>query len=69
MNICAGQESMPNLENAILGEEPENTTWTNKLDGGGRGDLTCMRAFALFFGSQTGKTEDTAGQIASAAGL
>ena len=34
-NICAGQESMPNLENAILGEVPENTTWitTNKLDG------------------------------------
>ena len=32
-NICAGQESMPNLENAILGEVPENTTWINKLDG------------------------------------
>merc|ERR1719160_1220173 len=36
---------------------------------GCRGDLTCMRAVGLFFGTQTGKTEDTAGQIASAAGL
>jgi len=36
---------------------------------GCRGDLTCVRAVGLFFGTQTGKTEDVAGRVAEAAGL
>merc|ERR1712224_1011053 len=36
---------------------------------GCRGDLACVRAVGLFFGTQTGKTEDVAGKIAEAAGL
>jgi flavodoxin I len=36
---------------------------------GCRGDRVCMRAVGLFFGTQTGKTEDVAGMIASETGL
>jgi len=36
---------------------------------GCRGQLTCVRAVGLFWGTQSGKTEDVAGQIASAAGV
>merc|ERR1719265_2778421 len=36
---------------------------------GCRGRLVCMRAVGLFFGTQTGKTEDVAGTIASEAGI
>jgi len=36
---------------------------------GCRGSLVCARAVGLFFSTQTGKTEDAAGAIASAAGL
>merc|ERR1719158_2107901 len=42
------------------------------LDGaraGCRGQSACVRAVGLFFGTQAGKTEDAAGQIATAAGL
>jgi len=35
---------------------------------GCRGDLTCARAVGLFFGTQTGKTEECAGKIAAASG-
>merc|ERR1719247_3491300 len=35
---------------------------------GCRGDLVCARAVGLFFGTQTGKTEDVAGKIGEAAG-
>merc|ERR1712151_1253147 len=36
---------------------------------GCRGQLTCMRAVGLYWGTQSGKTEDVAGQIAEAVGL
>jgi len=36
---------------------------------GCRGSLTCVRAVGLFFGTQTGKTEAVASQIATASGL
>jgi len=36
---------------------------------GCRGSLTCARAVGLFYGTQTGKTEEVASAIASAAGL
>merc|ERR1719305_93826 len=36
---------------------------------GCRGSLTCVRAVGLFFGTQTGKTEGVASQIATASGL
>lgn len=36
---------------------------------GCRGSLTCARAVGLFYGTQTGKTEEAASTIASAAGL
>merc|ERR1712060_740166 len=36
---------------------------------GCRGQLTCVRAVGLFWGTQSGKTEDVAGQIAEAAGV
>jgi len=42
------------------------------LDGartGCRGQLTCVRAVGLFFGTQTGKTEEAAGAIATEAGV
>jgi len=35
---------------------------------GCRGSRVCMRAVGLFFGTQTGKTEDVAGKIGEAAG-
>jgi len=36
---------------------------------GCRGDLTCMRAVGLYFGTQTGKTEEVAGVIGAAMGV
>merc|ERR1719310_2581800 len=36
---------------------------------GCRGNLQCVRAVGLFFGTQGGNTETAAGEIASAAGL
>jgi flavodoxin I len=36
---------------------------------GCRGQLTCVRAVGLFFGTQTGKTEDVADLIAAKAGI
>jgi flavodoxin I len=36
---------------------------------GCRGDRMCMRAVGLFFGTSTGKTEEVAGVISSAAGV
>jgi len=36
---------------------------------GCRGNLACVRAVGLFFGTQTGKTEEVAGVIGEAAGL
>merc|ERR1719191_2473750 len=71
---AAGINSQSLSRQAILGKSWAYASaigWAAR-DGarvGCRGDLACTRAVGLFFGTQTGKTEEAAGFIAEATGL
>jgi len=61
-SLCASARKMP----------PASALKFAALNGaraGCRGQSTCVRAVGLFFGTQAGKTEDAAGQIAELTGL